>query len=62
MAGWFGKNVLSAFQQCFVLLAVVPIQWIVFGYSLSFGPDVFAGLCGGWQWIRAAWRRARTKC
>ena len=45
------KNVLSAFQQCFVLLAVVPIQWIVFGYSLSFGPDAFAGLCGGWQWI-----------
>ena len=45
------KNVLSAFQQCFVLLAVVPIQWVLVGYSLSFGPDAFAGLCGGLQWI-----------
>ena len=32
------KNVLSAFQQSFVLLGVVPIQWVVVGYSLSFGP------------------------
>jgi ammonium transporter, Amt family len=45
------KNVLSAFQQSFVLLGVVPVQWALAGYSLSFGPDVFAGLCGGWQWF-----------
>ena len=45
------KNVLSAFQQSFVLLGVVPIQWIIVGYSLSFGPDLFAGFCGGWQWV-----------
>ena len=45
------KNVLSAFQQSFVLLGVVPVQWALFGYSLSFGPDVFAGLCGGWEWF-----------
>jgi ammonium transporter, Amt family len=44
------KNVLSAFQQCFVLLGVVPIQWILVGYSLSFAPDAFAGFCGGWRW------------
>jgi Amt family ammonium transporter len=45
------KNVLSAFQQSFVLLGVVPVQWALAGYSQSFGPDVFAGLCGGWQWF-----------
>jgi ammonium transporter, Amt family len=45
------KNVLSAFQQSFVLLGFVPIQWALVGYSLSFGPDLFAGLCGGWQWF-----------
>jgi ammonium transporter, Amt family len=45
------KNVLSAFQQTFVLLGVVPLQWVLFGYGLSFGPDLFAGFCGGWQWF-----------
>jgi Amt family ammonium transporter len=45
------KNVLSAFQQSFILLGVVPVQWILAGYSLSFGPDAVAGLCGGWQWF-----------
>jgi Amt family ammonium transporter len=41
------KNVLALFQQSFVLLGVVSIQWIIVGYSLSFSPDVFGGLCGG---------------
>jgi ammonium transporter, Amt family len=45
------KNVLSTFQQCFILLGIVPVQWVLTGYSLSFGPDVFAGLCGGLQWF-----------
>lgn len=45
------KNVLSAFQQSFVMLGVVPIQWIVVGYSLSFGPDLYAGVCGGVHWL-----------
>jgi len=45
------KNVLSAFQQSFILLGIVPVQWFVAGYSLSFAPDAVAGLCGGWQWF-----------
>jgi ammonium transporter, Amt family len=45
------KNVLATFQQSFILLGFVCVQWIVIGYSLSFGPDLFAGLCGGWQWV-----------
>jgi ammonium transporter, Amt family len=45
------KNVLSAFQQSFILLGIVPIQWVLVGYSLSFGADTVAGLCGSWQWL-----------
>jgi ammonium transporter, Amt family len=45
------KNVLSAFQQAFILLGIVPIQWFLVGYSLSFGPDVGAGCVGGWHWF-----------
>jgi ammonium transporter, Amt family len=45
------KNVLSAFQQAFILLGIVPFQWFLLGYSLSFGPDVIAGCLGGWQWF-----------
>ena len=33
------KNVLATFQQSFIMLGVVSIQWILFGYSLAFGPD-----------------------
>ncbi len=34
------KNVLSVLMQTIVILSVVSIQWILFGYSLAFGPDV----------------------
>ncbi len=33
------KNMLSVLMQCMVILAVISIQWILFGYSLAFGPD-----------------------
>ena len=45
------KNVLAAFQQSFILLGVVSIQWVLAGYSLAFGADLLGGLCGGWQWV-----------
>jgi Amt family ammonium transporter len=34
------KNVLSTMMQSFFLLCLISIQWVLFGYSLSFGPDV----------------------
>jgi Amt family ammonium transporter len=43
------KNVLSVMMQCFMLMAVISIQWVLFGYSLAFGPD-HAGLIGGLSW------------
>lgn len=33
------KNVLTILTQCFVIIALVSIQWALVGYSLSFGPD-----------------------
>jgi ammonium transporter, Amt family len=44
------KNVLATFQQSFILLGVVALQWVLFGYSLAFGPDHF-GLIGGLDWV-----------
>jgi Amt family ammonium transporter len=39
------KNVLSTFMHTFVALGVVTLQWVLFGYSLAFGPDV-GGIIG----------------
>lgn len=35
-----GKNILSTMMHSFVAMAVISLQWILFGYSLSFGADV----------------------
>ncbi|OUB51963.1 ammonium transporter [Bacillus thuringiensis] len=39
------KNVLSTTMHSYSAMAIVSIQWIVIGYSLSFGPD-WHGLIG----------------
>jgi Amt family ammonium transporter len=44
------KNVLSILMQCFMLMCLITIQWVVIGYSLAFGPDM-NGLLGGLQWF-----------
>ncbi|MDO8432525.1 MAG: ammonium transporter [Candidatus Binatus sp.] len=43
------KNVLSTLIQSFILVAVVSIQWVLFGYSLAFAPGT--AIVGGLQWI-----------
>jgi len=42
------KNVLSVLMQCFIIMCVLGIQWVLFGYSLSFHPG--NGFWGGLQW------------
>mgnify|MGYP001105891409 FL=1 len=44
------KNVLSILMQCFVIVCAVGLQWVLFGYSLSFGPDALYGILGGLDW------------
>ena len=43
------KNVLGILMQCFTILCVVSVQWVLFGYSLSFAPG--KGFWGGLEWI-----------
>jgi Amt family ammonium transporter len=43
------KNVLSILMQCFIILCVISLQWMLFGYSLAFGPS-FHGIIGGLDW------------
>jgi Amt family ammonium transporter len=43
------KNVLSILMQCFIILCVISLQWMLFGYSLAFGPD-FHGIIGNLDW------------
>jgi len=44
------KNVLSIMSQCIFMMGAIGIQWVLFGYTLSFGPDK-GGLIGGLDWI-----------
>ena len=42
------KNVLGVLMQCFTILCVLSIQWVLFGYSLAFAPG--KGFWGGFAW------------
>lgn len=44
------KNILSLLMQCFFIICLVSLQWVLFGYSLSFGPDMGKGLIGSLEW------------
>jgi Amt family ammonium transporter len=44
------KNALATLMQSFIIMAVISIQWVLWGYSLAFGPD-HGGLIGGLDWI-----------
>jgi ammonium transporter, Amt family len=44
------KNALATLMQSFIILAVISIQWVLWGYSLAFGPDK-GGIVGGLDWI-----------
>lgn len=47
------KNVLSVFMQVFILVAVISIEWVAFGYSNAFGSNSIEALkpyIGGFDW------------
>jgi len=44
------KNVLSTIMQSFFILCLITVQWILVGYSLSFGPDI-SGVIGSLKFI-----------
>ena len=44
------KNVLATIMQSFVIVAIISVQWVLWGYSLAFGPDV-RGIIGNLDWF-----------
>src|SRR3712207_2933989 len=47
------KNVLSTLMHSFFMLALISVQWVLWGYTLAFGADQ-AGLIGGLTWLGLA--------
>jgi ammonium transporter, Amt family len=43
------KNYLNILMQCMIILAALSVQWVLFGYSLSFAPG--KSWIGGLQWF-----------
>ena len=44
------KNVLGTIMQSFIALCVITIQWVLYGYSLAFGPDI-GHVIGSLKWV-----------
>ncbi|MBN2126386.1 MAG: ammonium transporter [Deltaproteobacteria bacterium] len=44
------KNIMGTLMQSFIILAVVTLEWVLWGYSMSFGPDL-GGIIGGLDWF-----------
>ena len=44
------KNALGTLMHSFIIAALISVQWVLWGYSLAFGPDK-GGLVGGLEWL-----------
>jgi Amt family ammonium transporter len=44
------KNALSTIMFSFVILALIGVQWVLYGYSLAFGPDI-GHVIGNLDWL-----------
>jgi len=44
------KNVLSTLTLSYVFMALIGVQWVLYGYSLAFGADI-KGLVGGLNYL-----------
>jgi Amt family ammonium transporter len=45
-----GKNILGTVMQSFIIVALISVQWVLWGYSLAFGPDK-GGIVGSLAWF-----------
>jgi len=47
-----GKNVVGTIMHSFITIALVSLVWVLWGYSLAFGPDLEGwGLIGNLDWV-----------
>jgi Amt family ammonium transporter len=44
------KNLLATMMMSLAMIAMVSVLWVLYGYSLSFGPDK-VGIIGGFDWL-----------
>ncbi|MBI5341808.1 MAG: ammonium transporter [Deltaproteobacteria bacterium] len=44
------KNILGTIMQSFIILGLISVEWILVGYSFSFGPDR-GGIIGDLSWF-----------
>ena len=44
------KNVLGTIMQSMIMIALISIEWVYIGYSMSFGPDI-GGFIGSLEWF-----------
>src|SRR5512136_1196602 len=47
------KNILSTLNLSFIIMALISVQWVLYGYSLAFGADL-GGLVGGLDFLGLA--------
>lgn len=45
-----GKNALGTIMHSFIIVALISVQWVLWGYSLAFGPDK-GGIIGSLAWF-----------
>lgn len=45
-----GKNVMGTIMQSFITICIVSVVWVLWGYSLAFGPDI-GGVIGNLEWF-----------
>ncbi|MEM2236945.1 MAG: ammonium transporter [Candidatus Caldarchaeum sp.] len=44
------KNLANTIMMCFAAAAIISLQWVLWGYTLAFGPTV-NGVVGGLDWL-----------
>ena len=44
------KNIISTLMLSVAVLALISVEWVLYGYSITFGPDK-GGLIGGLDWL-----------
>jgi Amt family ammonium transporter len=44
------KNVLATIMQSFIILGLISVEWVLWGYTMAFGPDHW-GIIGGLDWF-----------
>jgi len=44
------KNVLGTIMHSFIVLGIITLEWVLWGYSMAFGPD-HGGIVGGLDWF-----------